>query len=194
MNLLEIEKAESELAALKAQINPHFLFNSFNTLIAVIEDDPKAAVEYVEKMSDFYRFMMQLRDKETITIEEEVDLVKNFGYLLQKRYGENFQLEVQLTGLEKGRVIPLTLQILVENAVKHNVISKLKPLKVAIRKEAPGYLTVENNLQPKVHPEKSTGFGLTSLRHRYEMLTGKQVKVEETPTSFKVSIPLVQEK
>ncbi len=191
VNLLEKEKAESELATLKAQINPHFLFNSFNTLIAVIEEDTKAAVEYVERMSDFYRSMMQLRDKEVITLAEEVELVHNFGYLLQKRYGDNFRLVIQLDGKEEGFIVPLTLQILVENAVKHNVISKLKPLTVEVKIEEPDYLTVSNNFQPKLKPEVSTGFGLASLRRRYELLTGRKVKVEETGAFFKVSVPIV---
>ncbi|MBI5916310.1 MAG: histidine kinase [Bacteroidetes bacterium] len=191
VHLLEKGKAESELAALKAQINPHFLFNSFNTLIAVIEEDPPTAVEYVEKLSDFYRMVMHLRDKDVISIEEEVELVQHYGYLLQKRYGENFRLNVQLNG-HSAFVVPLTLQILVENAVKHNIISSAKPLTVDIEMEGHNFVSVANNLQLKIHPEQSTGFGLDSLRRRYELLTGKKVKIEASKTQFKVSIPLIQ--
>ncbi len=189
--LLEKEKVESELAALKAQINPHFLFNSFNTLISVIEEDPKAAVEYVENMSDFYRTMLQLRDKPMIGLEEEVDLVENFGYLLKRRYGDAFQLEVNPNCSRDVQVVPLTLQVLVENAVKHNVIVKSKPLKVQVMMTDDGYLMVKNNLQPKLQPEKGTGFGLDSLRRRYELLTGKQIVIEKTETEFKVSVPTI---
>lgn len=188
--LLEKESVENELAVIKAQINPHFLFNSFNTLIAVIEDDPKTAVEYVEKLSDFYRSMLQLRDKEVISLDEEAELVQHFGYLLEKRYGNNFRLNIDLRH-KQGHIVPLSLQILVENAVKHNVISKSKPLQVDITSEENGYISVVNNLQPKVHPEASTRFGLESLKRRYELLFGKSVKVEKTLTYFKVCIPVI---
>ncbi|MBK9016581.1 MAG: histidine kinase [Saprospiraceae bacterium] len=188
--ILEKEKVENELAVIKAQINPHFLFNSFNTLIAVIEEDPSAAVEYVEKLSDFYRSMLQLRDKEVITLNEEAELIEHYGYLLKKRYGDNFNLNVNLNG-QTGYIMPLTLQILVENAVKHNVISKLKPLVVDIRMEENDCISVANNLQPKVQPEASTKFGLASLQRRYEMLNGRGVEVEKTATHFKVRIPII---
>lgn len=188
---LEKEKVESELIALKAQINPHFLFNSFNTLIAAIEDDPKKAVEYVENMSDFYRSMLQLRDKAVITLEEEVDLAENFGYLLRMRYGDAFTLEVNPNCSNDVKVVPLTLQILVENAVKHNIIAKSKPLKIHIEMDANGYLIVRNNLQPKLQPAQGTGFGLDSLCRRYEIMTGKKVFIEKTETEFRVSIPTI---
>ncbi len=189
---LEKEKVESELAALKAQINPHFLFNSFNTLIAVIEEDPKVAVEYVENMADFYRTMLQLRDKPMITLEEEVDLAENFGYLLRRRYGDAFALDVSPNCSRDVKVMPLTLQVLVENAVKHNIIVKSRPLKITVMLDDEDNLIVENNLQPKLQPERGTGFGLDSLCRRYELLTGKKVVVEKTETSFKVIVPTIK--
>lgn len=189
VHLLEKEKVESELAAIKAQINPHFLFNSFNTLIAVIEEDPPAAVEYTEKLSDFFRMVLQLRDKELIALQEEADLVNNYGYLLQKRYGENFRLDNKLMGCQ-GQIIPLTLQILVENTVKHNVISKAKPLTVTIEMEGSSAVSVSNNLQPKAQPEPSTQFGLSSLQRRYGIM-GKTLLVEKTDDQFRVIVPLL---
>lgn len=191
VNLLEKEKAESQLAALKAQINPHFLFNSFNTLITTIEENSKTAVEYVEKLSDFYRSMMQYRDKEVISLSEEIELVKTYSFLLEQRFGENFQVHISLSN-EQVYLAPLTLQILIENAVKHNIISKSKPLTVKIRLEGSDYLTVENNLQRKIRPETSTRFGLQSLIKRYELLTGKKVRIEQTKSVFKVGIPVIQ--
>ena len=188
--LLEKEKTESELAAIKAQINPHFLFNSFNTLISVIEEDQATAVEYVEKLSDFFRSIMQLRDKEIISLQEELELVRHYGYLLEKRYGDSFQLKIHLDG-EMAWIVPLALQILVENAIKHNIISKAKPLTVDIRMEDK-HITVSNTLQRKTNPEQSTRFGLQSLVRRYELLSRSQVKIEETSTQFKVSIPVIE--
>ena len=191
VNLLEKDKVESQLAALKAQINPHFLFNSFNTLVSVIEESPQLAVEYVENLSDFYRKIMQLRDKEIISIQEEIELVKNYAFLLEKRYGKNFKLHVNLNG-QQTYIVPFTLQLLVENAVKHNIISKSKPLKVDIEMGEEGYIMVKNNIQPKLTKEKSTNFGLQSLSQRYKLLGNKKVKVEESATFFKVSIPIIE--
>jgi len=188
---LQKEKIASQFETLKSQINPHFLFNSFNTLIAVIEEDPKSAVVYVEKLSDFYRTMMLYRDKEVIAIQEEVELVKNYSYLLEQRFGKNFQLDIDINGAPYY-IAPLTLQMLVENAVKHNVISKLKPLKVYIHLEKDQYIIIENNIQKKIYPEKSTKFGLQSISKRYELLSTIGVKVEEGKDTFKVSIPVIK--
>ncbi|HMR42234.1 MAG TPA: two-component regulator propeller domain-containing protein [Saprospiraceae bacterium] len=185
------EKAESQLETLKSQINPHFLFNNFNTLITVIEENPKTAVEYVQALSDFYRSIMQYREKEVIPLEEELEILKSYSYLLQQRYGNNFQLLTDLNGA-RGYVVPLSLQMLVENAIKHNVISKAKPLTVEISKEPNGYVSVSNNLQLKMRPEASTGFGLQSIAKRYEFLVDRKVKIEKTESTFKVSIPLLE--
>lgn len=191
VSLLEKEKAESQLAALKAQINPHFLFNSFNTLAAIIEENRSGAVEYVEKLSDFYRSMLQFRDKELIPLEEELEMVKNYSYLLQKRFGNNFSLQIELKE-KQVFIVPLTLQILLENAVKHNVISKSKPLNVLVCMDGPDYIMVKNNLQKKIKPEDSTHFGLQSLVKRYELISKKRIRIEENGEYFRVSIPLLK--
>ncbi len=189
--LLNKEKIESQYEALKSQINPHFLFNSFNTLITIIDEDPKLAVAYVEKLSDFYRSILQYREKELIPLKEEIELVKSYAFLLNTRYGDNFGLHIKVNG-EPTYVAPLTLQILVENAVKHNVISKARPLNVEIALEEDGYLSVSNNLQPKLTPERSTGFGLQSVRARYALLIDKPILVDQNDRVFKVSIPLIK--
>ncbi len=192
VNLLEKEKAQSQLEALKSQVNPHFLFNSFNTLSTIIDEDPKAAVEYVERMSDFYRSILQYRDKKVIPLQEEVRLIEDYNFLLKKRFGNNFNLQIQTNG-EPIYIAPLTLQMLVENAVKHNVVSKSKPLEVVIdfdkNKE---YVTVENNLQPKFTKEKSTNFGLQSIKKRYSLLSSRKVQVIESEETFKVKIPVIE--
>ena len=189
LNQLERQKIASELAALKAQINPHFLFNSFNALIDAIEEDPQKAVEYVEQLSDFYRSLLQFRDQQLISLEEELRLVRNFDFLLRKRFGENFKLIFDVS-TETGFIPPLTLQILVENAVKHNIISKARPLEVEIKVEKEGKLSVINNLQPKVQRERSTQFGLEGLQKRYELLDGGRIQIERSVGSFKVTVPL----
>ncbi len=200
VGLLEKEKAESQLAAIKAQINPHFLFNNFNTLVTIIEEDSDKAVEYVENLSDFYRTIMLYRDKKLIPVQEEIELVNNYSFLIHKRFGDSFNLSVNING-EPLLIAPLTLQTLVENAVKHNVISKTKPLYVDISflsdadKGTPGkrgpYITVTNNLNKKKATGLSTRFGLQSLMKRYELLCEKKVLVEENDQQFKVKIPAI---
>lgn len=182
---------ESQYEALKSQINPHFLFNSFNTLISIIEENPGLAVEFVEKLSDFYRSILQYREKEVISLQEEIELVQSYAFLLQRRYGKSLLLKVSING-EQGYVAPLTLQMLVENAVKHNIISRSKPLLIEILPEPEGYITVRNTLQKKLTREASTGFGLQNIISRYLHLSELSPKVEESASHFSVSIPLIK--
>ncbi len=190
---LKRETLESQFAALKSQINPHFLFNSFNTLIATIEENPKMAVEYVEHLSDFYRSIIAYRERDFISLQEEMDLVRSFYFLLKMRYEEGLQLVERLNG-HTGLVMPLTLQLLVENAVKHNIISASKPLLIEIFAENGNYLVVRNNIQPKITPEPSTHFGLQSLVNRYRLLGERPVIVENDTAFFVVKVPLKSEK
>lgn len=187
---LEQQRIASQFETLKSQINPHFLFNSFNTLIAIIEENPKIAVEYVEHLSDFFRTIMVYREKDLIPLQEELELVRNFDFLLKKRYEDSFQLVSSVNG-QQGFVMPLTLQMLVENAVKHNVISKTRPLRVEISVENEQYLVVRNNVQRKIKPEPSTRFGLQSLVHRYQLLGERQVEILENAEEFVVKIPIL---
>ncbi len=186
---LKREKLESQFSALKSQINPHFLFNSFNTLITIIEENPKIAVEYVEHLSDFYRSIIAYRERDFITLQEEMALVHSFHFLLKKRYEDGFHLVDHLNG-QTGLIMPLTLQLLVENAVKHNVISATKPLTIEIFADPDGYVVVRNNIQPKIKPEPSTNFGLQSLVHRYRLLGDRPVMVEDNVAFFTVKVPL----
>lgn len=190
-NEMQKENLSNQLAALKAQINPHFLFNSFNTLSTLIDENQEAAVEYVERLSDFYRSMLQYRDVEVIPVQEELELVKVYAFLLKKRFGKNFQIDFNVENIQ-AYLAPLSLQILVENAVKHNVISKSKPLKVSIDLEDDNYITVSNNIQRKLNLEPSTNFGLQSLKRRYELIGNNKLRIEETKNNFRVSLPLIQ--
>ena len=194
IELLNKEKIESQFRALKAQINPHFLFNSFNTLITIIDEhtgNPEVPIEYVQKLADFYRSILQYREEETISIPEEIHLVKDYFYLLQRRYGNNLKLEVDIAG-PNGFIPPLTLQMLVENAVKHNIISKSKPLTIRIYTVDNTWIVVENNLQKKLSDAPSTKFGLQSIINRYAMIANLKVLVEETDQVYRVSIPIIK--
>lgn len=190
---LKKERIESQLELLKSQINPHFLFNNFNTLIALIEEDGPLAIEYVERLSDFYRSILHYREKDVIQIQEEFELIKNYEFLLHKRYGDNIKLTINVNGLSnEAYIVPLTLQMLVENAVKHNIISKIKPLNIEITIEKDQYITITNNIQKKLTSEASTGFGLQSIQSRYALLSKKDVLIEETDNQFKVQIPILK--
>lgn len=188
--MLKKEQVESRFEVLRSQINPHFLFNSFNTLASVIEEEPGVAVQYVERLSDFFRSIIQYRDKDVIPLEEELAVLKNYVFLLDKRHGKNLEVDIRVEETE-GFIAPLSLQILVENAVKHNIVSQTKPLHVAIFRQD-GFVVVENNLQPRFSPAESTGLGLRNIIRRYELLSRKAVEVEHTGTFFRVRIPLVQ--
>jgi ligand-binding sensor domain-containing protein len=186
---LEREMVESQFAALKSQINPHFLFNSFNTLIGAIEENPRKAVEYVEHLADFYRNMLLYRERNLIRLEEEMSMVNSYCYLLEMRYESGFKLALNVPE-QSGMIMPLSLQMLVENAIKHNVVSVTRPLFVEIYTEN-GYIVVRNNLQRKTNPESGTHFGLQSLTRRYQLLSGKPVLTEDNSGYFTVKIPLL---
>ena len=183
------EQIEFQYHQLQNQINPHFLFNSYNTLLSIIEEKPETASEYVEKLSDFYRQIIMLKEKDIVTVSEEIELVKNYFYLLQNRYGAHIDLRIDVHSTEK-HLAPMSLQMLVENAVKHNIISKKHPLSIEIYEDQ-DKIVVMNNLQPKLHAEPSTGFGLNNIRERYKLLSGEPVEIFTSSNQFSVSLPLV---
>lgn len=191
---LEKEKIQSQFETLRNQVNPHFLFNSFNTLISEIEEDPHRAVEYVEHMADFFRNIVTYREKDVISLGEEISIIKDYLFIQRKRYGQAFQAHIGVTPAEEEQyyLAPLTLQLLAENAIKHNAAMKEKPLLLEIFVEA-DQLVVRNNINPRLHPEKSAGLGLQNIRRRYELLTKKTVVISNDDEYFTVIIPLIKQ-
>ena len=188
---LKREGLRAELNALKTQVNPHFLFNNLNTLCAIIPDDPKKAVTFVEQLSKVYRYILEVRDEKTIPLQDEIQILKAYAFLLNTRFGNNFQLNMYIPEKEmQTRIVPFSLQLLVENALKHNIVSREHPLHITLTTEE-GQLIVRNNIQKKQQVEKSTGIGLMNIRNRYKLLTEKLVTVTETPQDFIVAIPLI---
>jgi ligand-binding sensor domain-containing protein len=188
---LQKESIAAQLETLKSQVSPHFLFNSFNTLMALIETDAAKAAHYLEKLSDFYRHLLQYRETELISLEEEIGLVETYAYLQQQRFGEHFRLEIELNeNVRKSLIPPLCLQLLVENAIKHNQINQKNPLAVYIGQEG-NFLVVKNKTVPKSFPEISTGFGLKSLVERYRLLSPQAVEIKALPNSFSVYLPIL---
>ncbi len=185
------ERIQSQFDTLRNQVNPHFLFNSFNTLISIISSDKDGAIDYVEKLSDYFRIVLEQRDKEVITIKEELELVHNYLFLQKKRFGENLQVVINVKEeFYSALVPPLTIQLLVENAIKHNVISKAKPLSIHIEEEN-NYLIIRNNLQEKLTKEASTGIGIDNIQSRYSILFNKQIIISKDATTFLVKLPLI---
>ena len=189
---LKRETLNAQLSALKTQVNPHFLFNNLNTLSAVIPEDPDLAVEFVQQMSKVYRHILDVKDDKTISLKEELDVLRAYGFLLQTRFGKNLDIDINVPEEKlKQRIVPFSLQLLMENAIKHNIVSSEKPLKISVFAEN-GQLLVSNNLQMKHQVNESTGIGLDNIRNRYKLLGNKEVKVIDNGESFTVSIPLLE--
>jgi hypothetical protein len=188
---LEKETLASQFEALKNQINPHFLFNNFSTLASIIEESGVTAVSFVQELSKVYRYVLQTRSSTLVPLKEELDFILSYRFLMSKRFGDN--LSIILTVPEAAwdlRVMPFSLQLLVENAIKHNIISIKKPLWIRIEM-CNDYLTVTNNIQKKNTPVQSTHIGLDNIRTRYGLMTNRDVRVIETVAEFKVEIPLL---
>lgn len=188
----EKQKVESQLETLKSQVNPHFLFNSFNTLMALIEDDKEEATEYLSDLSDFFRSILEFRDVDLISVREDVKIVETYLQLQSKRFGENLVATIDLTEEAlASKIPPLTLQLLVENAFKHNVISRDKPLELRI--DADGeFIRVMNKYHPRPKTEDSTGYGLDSIKKKYKYYSGgKSVEVLHNDVNFEVHLPVI---
>ncbi len=194
MESLKKEKVEYQFATLKSQVNPHFLFNSFNTLIGIIEEDKDKAVSYVEKLSDYFRNMVQHRDKDIVSLKEELEMVETYYFLQQKRYGQYLELVIEVPDAWKDHfgLPPLSLQLLIENAVKHNAVSFETPLYIKVAASGDSALVISNNRNPKITAEPSTGIGLENIMSRFHILTGLDVVVDESPAAFSVKIPLIK--
>ena len=187
---LEKEKTMLQLHAIQAQVNPHFLFNSFNTLAGIIEENQEAAVDYVDQLSGFFRGVLTHRNAELIRLEEELEMVRNYIYILQKRYGNNLRIHENIAHAA-GWIAPLSIQLLVENAIKHNIVSAEKPLSISIVVDQE-WVAVSNPIQPKINAStESTGFGLSSLVARYGYLTDRKIEIRKEENTFAVRIPIL---
>ncbi len=183
------ENIQNELMALKSQINPHFLFNSLNSLNYIIRNSPEEAVEFVDRLSFIFRYILQSSEKNLITIKDEIEFLNNYMHLAEIRYGANVQIKIDITIGFHAILIPiLSLQILLENAIKHNEISKEYPLTIKVYNENE-YIIVENKIQPRSDPEKSTGYGLANLSKRYVLLKGKDIQIHKKD-HFIVKLPM----
>jgi hypothetical protein len=184
------ESIRAQYEVLKNQVNPHFLFNSLNVLTGLVYQDADKAVLFIKKLSEVYRYVLDTRNQELILLRDELSFVESYVYLQQIRFGEN--LTVQMPQAREGQVVPLAVQMLIENAIKHNELSSDYPLHIAII-VADDYLTVRNNLQLKTMPmEEGSGLGLANIQKRYEFLTDKSVLINQADAQFEVKIPIIK--
>lgn len=189
---LKNQQVRTQYEVLQNQMSPHFLFNSLNTLATIIPEDASSAVKFTEKLSEVYRYILQTKDRELVSLQEELEFVKSYLFLLRMRYPNNLLFDFNIAAKYHDLTIPpLTLQMLVENAIKHNVVSKARPLHIDIYIENGKSIIVKNNLQRKDSLEKSTKTGLENIRNRYRILGGKEIDVITSATNFMVAVPLI---
>ncbi len=190
----KIENAEFKFEMLRNQVNPHFLFNSLNTISSLIYENQDIAAEYIRKLSRVYRYVLEQKEKELIKLKTELDFIKAYIYLYELRFTNMLTFEISISDESNDCFIaPMTLQMLIENAVKHNIVSKKKPLTIKIS-STDKYLLVSNNLQKKQIKEYSSELGLKNIKNRYAFISDKEVIVEETNECFSVKIPLIKQK
>ena len=188
---LKRENIASQLEGLRSQVNPHFLFNSLNTLAYMIPEDADQSVKFVQKLSKVYRYILEIRDKQLISIAEEINFLHSYVFLLRERFGENLCVTIEVPEyIYQAKILPLSMQLLFENAIKHNVISQSKPLHIRVYLEN-GKLIVSNNFQPKRQTGTSTKVGLQNIKNRYAFFTSKEVEILAGENEFSVHLPIL---
>jgi len=188
--LLQRKALELQLEALKNQVNPHFLFNSLNTLTTLVHKDPDMAVSLIIQLSDSYRYLLEQKDKKVVAWSVEKQFVENYLGLQQMRFAGNIRVQIETTGNQDFYVVPLSVQMMVENAIKHNIITSDEPLHINVYTEA-GYMVVRNNLQVKTTTVSGENVGLENIRQQYEILTGKKVEILRDAGFFTVKLPII---
>lgn len=185
------ESIQAQFQSLKNQVNPHFLFNSLNTLSSLIDYDKDLSKEFLDDLSTVYRYVLQHKDEEIVHLQTEVNFIHSFVRLLKKRHGHSvsFHFNILQQDLQKG-VPPMTLQLLVENAIKHNIASRKKPLTVEIFSQDQ-MLVIRNNWQPKKEGVVSTGVGLKNVSSRYSYLINRDIQVQQDDQHYQIHIPLI---
>ncbi len=184
--------AQAELQLVKSQINPHFLFNNLNVLSALVMQNNTEANRFIEEFSKVYRYILTNHAKELVALKTELHFINPYIFLLEKRFGSGIKIDVEVP--EKYNdylVVPAVLQMLIENAIKHNIVSKIKPLQITLHANGNDTLTVSNNLQLKQSVENSTEIGLQNIVKRYKLVSNKKVFISKTEQHFSVELPLI---
>jgi LytS/YehU family sensor histidine kinase len=194
--VVNAEKLKTEMMAykyesLRNQINPHFLFNSFNVLSDLVYADQGMAVKFINQLSDLFRYVLDSRDKELVPLSDELAFMQSYIYLLKTRFEDKLDLKIELKAEADELIVPMTLQLLVENAVKHNEVSEAFPLQINIRRNE-NYLEVENSLKVKKVGEDSKNTGLKNIIQQFSYFTDRQIDVRDTDGKFLVRVPILK--
>lgn len=189
---LQKEGIKLQYQALKNQVNPHFLFNSLNSLSSLVYQDQEQAVKFIKQLSEVYRYVLTQKDNELVRLEDEINFAKTYVYLQKIRLGDNLHVNFSMDGNAHDFVVPVSIQILIENAIKHNEASAENPLTIEIW-NTNETVKVKNNLQPIRVIKDSGGIGLSTIKARYSFLSSKEVVTEETEDSYIVEIPLINQ-
>jgi sensor histidine kinase YesM len=180
--------AESKINQLKTQLNPHFLFNNLNVLDQLIEEDKDKASDFLNEFAEIYRYVLQSTDKELVLIEEEIDFARQYFKLIHYKYGSLYQLQIENKNTN-GFIVPMTLQLLLENAVQHNLGTKENPVCIQIKTDA--NISVSNNINLKRNRKSTSGRALKNLKEQYGLLAEKQIEIHQTANIFSVSVPII---
>lgn len=184
------ESIRAQLESLKNQVNPHFLFNSLNTLSSLIDEDKHLSKEFLDNLATVYRYVLQHKNEEIVSVRTELNFISAYTQLLKKRHGDKVVFYIAISEEDKSKGIPpMTLQMLIENAVKHNIATRKKPLKIEVFGQEDNFI-IRNNLQRKKGVQ-STGIGLKNIESRYQYLLEKKIEIKETEAYFEVSIPKI---
>ncbi len=185
------ESVTAQYESLKSQVNPHFLFNSLNALTNLVYEDQDKAAKFIKQLSEVYRYVLETRTKEVVNLAVELQFLESYFFLQKIRFGENLRIENKLDGVT-SMIAPLALQLLVENAIKHNEVSTNHPLMIRLYQQGDSII-VENSLQKKVSLEEdSNGIGIDNIKKRYQFLAKQEVLVLETVDSFTVKLPIIE--
>lgn len=183
---------QAQMQLIKSQINPHFLFNNLNVLSGMVIKDNPDANKFIEEFSKVYRYVLNNQDKELVELQSELDFIHPYLFLLNKRFDQGLRVDINIPEHYKTwHVVPAALQMLIENAIKHNVVSKNKPLHIDIHANGDQTLVVKNNLQLRSMTEPSTRIGLQNIVKRYELISGRSVIIKKTDEVFEVTLPLL---
>jgi two-component system LytT family sensor kinase len=189
----ELKRAHLALQyqSLRDQVRPHFLFNSLSSLVTLINTDAEKATQFVHTLSDVYRYVLEQRENELVPAEDEVKFLKDYIYLQQIRFGESLKVRIHLDLDHNRMMIPVSLQMMVENAIKHNEVSAGKPLVIDIFSTENNEVVISNNLQKVAVTEKSSGTGIDNLRKRLAFFTSEPLLTEEGPETYRVTVPTI---
>ncbi|MDQ0109026.1 hypothetical protein J2T02_004167 [Chitinophaga terrae (ex Kim and Jung 2007)] len=189
---IKADNLNAQYELLKQQVNPHFLFNSLNTLQAMIDIQDKGASEFVRNLSGFYRYSLESRQDDLILLKDEINILESFIFLLRSRFEEGIDIRISLDEQAGNTYIPpFTLQLLVENCIKHNILALDSPLRIEISREG-DFLVVRNNKQLKNNPA-SVGIGLSNIKGRYGYISNQEIRIDNTEHEFTIKLPLIYE-